>query len=241
MRNETVREEDEGPARKKTPATLQKTYIRRAEKEIASEGGYSWVSDIRNRVTVAKHSPETRTSSWRCSRTLEVDVSQNSEKSWRRDWIYSLADHPTWRIGARSWASPSARRRSGGASTGSPHGAPPRRPPRDTLHAAESAIELNDLSELERLSGAIETFMAVNAHSIADLDRRIERLEAMARRFRRTGELRARCAHTRRRTGSCPKPAQTRRQRRRAARTPSSARAKPRSRTRRGRPGTAAR
>ncbi len=26
--------------------------------------------------------------------TREVDVSQNSEKSWRRDWIYSLADHP---------------------------------------------------------------------------------------------------------------------------------------------------
>ena len=54
MRDEVVRECEEEPARKKMPATMQKTYIRRAEKEIASEGGYSWVSDIRNRVTVAK-------------------------------------------------------------------------------------------------------------------------------------------------------------------------------------------
>ena len=36
MRDEVVRECEEEPARKKMPATMQKTYIRRAEKEIAS-------------------------------------------------------------------------------------------------------------------------------------------------------------------------------------------------------------
>ena len=99
MRDEVVRESDEGPARKATPSTMQRVYERRAEREIAKEGGYSWVADIRNRVTVAKALARNEDEFMAVLATLEVDVSQNSEKSWRRDWIYSLADHPTWRIG----------------------------------------------------------------------------------------------------------------------------------------------
>lgn len=99
MRNDTVREEDEGQTRKATPATLQSVYMRRAEREIQKEGGYSWVADIRNRVTVAKALARNEDEFMAVLEALEVDVSQNSEKSWRRDWIYSLSDHPTWRIG----------------------------------------------------------------------------------------------------------------------------------------------
>ena len=54
MRDEVVREDDEGPARKAAPTTLQRAYLRRAEREIERDGGYSWVADIRSRVTVAK-------------------------------------------------------------------------------------------------------------------------------------------------------------------------------------------
>ncbi|MFR0867891.1 MAG: relaxase, partial [Adlercreutzia sp.] len=129
MRNDTVREEDEGQTRKATPATLQSVYMRRAEREIQKEGGYSWVADIRNRVTVAKALARNEDEFMAVLEALEVDVSQNSEKSWRRDWIYSLSDHPPGASEARSWGSPSARRRSGGASTGSPPGTQPRRHP----------------------------------------------------------------------------------------------------------------
>ena len=99
MRDEVVRESDEGPARKATPSTMQRVYERRAEREIAKEGGYSWVADIRSRVTVAKALARNEDEFMAVLATLEVDVSQNSGKSWRQDWIYSLADHPTWRIG----------------------------------------------------------------------------------------------------------------------------------------------
>ncbi|MFQ9179780.1 MAG: relaxase/mobilization nuclease domain-containing protein [Eggerthella lenta] len=178
MRDEIVRECEEGPARKKTPATMQKTYIRRAEKEIASEGGYSWVSDIRSRVTVAKALARNEDEFMAVLATLEVDVSQNSEKSWRRDWIYSLADHPTWRIGGEklglSFGQEALRRRFGRIAAWRPTPAASR----EVLSHAAEAIGLNDLAELGRLSAAIETCMAVNAHSIADLDRRIARLES---------------------------------------------------------------
>ncbi len=178
MRDEVVRESDEGPARKATPSTMQRVYERRAEREIAKEGGYSWVADIRNRVTVAKALARNEDEFMAVLATLEVDVSQNSEKSWRRDWIYSLADHPTWRIGGEklglSFGQEALRRRFGRIAAWRPTPAASR----EVLSHAAEAIDLNDLAELGRLSAAIETCMAVNAHSIADLDRRIARLES---------------------------------------------------------------
>lgn len=36
------------------PRTLQAEYVRRAEREIAEKGGYSWVADIRARIRVAR-------------------------------------------------------------------------------------------------------------------------------------------------------------------------------------------
>ena len=178
MRDEVVRETDEGPARKATPTTIQNVYLRRAEMEIQKEGGYSWVSDIRNRVTVAKALARNESEFMAILETLEVEVAQNSEKSWRRDWVYSLADHPTWRIGGEklglSFGQEALRRRFGRIAAWHPTPAASR----EVLSHAAEAIGLNDLAELERLSDAIETCMAVNARSIADLDRRIARLES---------------------------------------------------------------
>ena len=178
MRDEVVRECEEEPARKKTPATMQKTYIRRAEKEIASEGGYSWVSDIRSRVTVAKALARNEDEFMAVLETLEVDVAQNSVRSWRRDWIYSLADHPTWRIGGEklglSFGQEALRNRFARIAAWHPTPASSR----EILSHAEGALELNDLSELDRLAKAIEACMSSNARSLADLDRSIRRLES---------------------------------------------------------------
>ena len=178
MRDEVVRECEEEPARKKTPATMQKTYVRRAEKEIASEGGYSWVSDIRNRVTVAKALARNEDEFMAVLKTLEVDVAQNSERSWRRDWVYSLADHPTWRIGGEklglSFGQEALRRRFSRIAAWHPTPAASRQ----ILSQAEHAVELTDLAELQRLADAIETCMSSNVRSLADLDKRIERIES---------------------------------------------------------------
>lgn len=177
MRDEIVRETDEGPARKATPTTMQHVYLRRAEREIAKESGYSWVSDIRSRVTVAKALARNEGEFMAILETLEVKVTQNSEKSWRRDWIYSLSDHPTWRVGGEklglSFGQEALRRRFSRVAAWHPTPAASRQ----ILSQAEHAVELNDLSDLQRLADAIETCMSANVRSLADLDRRIERLE----------------------------------------------------------------
>lgn len=178
MRDEVVREDDEGPARKATPTTLQRIYLRRAEREIEREGGYSWVADIRSRVTVAKALARNEGEFMAVLEALEVEVAQNSERSWRRDWIYSLADHPTWRIGGEklglSFGQEALRRRFSRIAAWHPTPAASRQ----ILSHAEHAVELNDLSELQQLADAIETCMSANVRSLADLDKRIERLES---------------------------------------------------------------
>ena len=180
MRDDAVRETDEGPTRKATPGSMQKVYIRRAEREIQKEGGYSWVADIRNRVTVAKALARNESEFMAILEALEVEAVQNSGRSWRRDWIYSLADHPTWRIGGEklglSFGQEALRRRF--ARIAAWHPAPAAS--RQILSHATNAVELNDLEELKRLADAIETCMSLNARSLSDLDRRIERLEGRA-------------------------------------------------------------
>ena len=60
------------------------------------------------------------------------------------------------------------------------------------LSQAAGAVRLNDLVELSQLAGVVEACMSVNARSIADLDRRIERLEGRggARSSEQAGALR---------------------------------------------------
>lgn len=177
MRDEVVKETDKGPARKATPASLQEFYVRRAEREIINDGGYSWVADIRNRVTVAKALARTEGEFMAVLEALEVEVSPNSERSWRHDWIYSLADHPTWRIGGEklglSFGQESLRRRFSRIAAWHPTPAASRK----ILSHAADALKLNNLAELERLSDAIEACVSANVRSIADLDKRIARLE----------------------------------------------------------------
>lgn len=214
MRDEVVRETDAGPARKATPTTMQHVYLRRAEREIQKEGGYSWVSDIRNRVTVAKALARNENEFMAILETLEVEVAQNSEKSWRRDWIYSLSDHPTWRVGGEklglSFGQEALRRRFSRIAAWHPTPAASRQ----ILSQAEYAVELNDLSELQRLADAIETCMSSNVRSLADLDKKIERLESRegknsAERANTLREIREYVAKNR----LLPETAPTRRQR----------------------------
>lgn len=165
----------EYPVEKQTPHTLQDVYVRRSEKEIAAEGGYSWVTDTRSRVGVARTLARNEGEFMRILKALDVKVSENSERSWRRDWIYSLDEHPTWRItgeklGLRYGQEAMRNRFERKAAY---HPTP--ESSRLILAAARDAILINDLNELGRLSKTIETCASFNVRSMAELEGRIER------------------------------------------------------------------
>ena len=177
LRDEPKIEDESGIPRRSKPATMQQVYLRRSEVEIAKEGGYSWVTDIRGRVTIAKALARDEGEFMAILDALDIEVSESSPKAWRRDWIYTLRDCPTWRVGGEklglSFGQESLRNRFGRMAAWHPSV----QASREVLSHARDAVALNDIADLERLSASMETCMAFNVRSIDDLDRRIARME----------------------------------------------------------------
>ena len=177
LRDEPRVEDEYGIQRRSTPATMQQVHLRRSEVEITKEGGYSWVADIRGRVTIAKALARDEGEFMAILDALDIVVSENSPRAWRRDWIYTLRDCPTWRVGGEklglSFGQESLRNRFGRMAAWHPSA----QASREVLSHARDAVALNDIADLERLSASMETCMAFNVRSVEDLDRRIARME----------------------------------------------------------------
>ena len=151
------------------PRTLQAEHVRRAEHEIAEKGGYSWVADIRARIRVARSVTRSEDEFRGLLRSLGVEVEGNSAKARRRDWVFSLSGHPTWRVSGESlglgYGRESLMRGFSLGSAGHLADASERR----VTGLARSAVELGDLSELERLSEALAWLKGNRIRTAADL------------------------------------------------------------------------
>lgn len=155
----------------------QRIYVGKAEAGLRDTGKYSWVSDIRDRVSIARCIAADEADFKAVLKTMGVIVSDNSPKCARRDWIYSLADHPSRRVS--------------GEKMGLMFG-------RDSIRShflsidfvelddrefelvskiAASAIELSDLSELHELALALEANERYQIDSMEDYEHVIKELE----------------------------------------------------------------
>ncbi|WP_303133335.1 relaxase/mobilization nuclease domain-containing protein [uncultured Olsenella sp.] len=151
------------------PRTLQAEHVRRAEREIAEKGGYSWVADIRARIRVARSVTRSEDEFRGLLKSLGVGVEGNSAKARRRDWVFSLAGHPTWRVSGESlglgYGRESLMRGFSLGAAGHLADAGERR----VAELARPAVELDDLSELERLSEALAWLKGNRIRTAADL------------------------------------------------------------------------
>ena len=149
--------------------TLQAEHVRRAEREIAEKGGYSWVADIRTRIRIARSVTRSEDEFRGLLKSLGVEVEDNSAKARRRDWVFSLSGHPTWRVSGESlglgYGRESLMRGFSLGAAGHIADAGERR----VAGLARSAVELGDLSELERLSEALAWLKGNRIRTEADL------------------------------------------------------------------------
>lgn len=155
---------------KRAPETYRSEYVRRAEQELTERGEYSWTADIRARVRIARSASRSVEDFKGLLSSMGIEVSDNSQKAQRRDWIYSLAEHPARRIsGERLGLSYSREQlepmlRMGGANALSG----------ESRHAvsaiAARAVEVGDLEELSLLSRAVALIERSRIRSLADLD-----------------------------------------------------------------------
>lgn len=151
------------------PRTLQAEHVRRAEREIAEKGSYSWVADIRARIRIGRSVTRNEDEFRGLLKSLGVEVEGNSAKARRRDWVFALSGHPTWRVSGESLGLGYGREllmrgfslgAAGHLADASEHRA---------AELARSAVELGDLSELERLSGALAWLKGNRIRTAADL------------------------------------------------------------------------
>ena len=162
-------------AKERPPKSRQRVYIRKAEKEIAKKGEYSWVSDIRSRVSTARSLASNEREFMSILADLGIEVSDNSGRSERRDWVYSIAEHPTWRItGERmglAFGKSSIQARFLMTDRSSPEAIA-------KIEAiARTAIELADVVELEELALSLEVNERYQIDSMEDYDHIIGELE----------------------------------------------------------------
>lgn len=179
IRKDGFQKRAESASRRGTPQqSRQRVYVGKAEAGLREAGKYSWVSDMRDRVSIARSIATSEADFKAVLETMGVIVSDNSPKCARRDWVYSFADHPARRVS--------------GEKMGLMFG-------RDSVRShflsidfveigdyefeliseiADRAIELSDLSELHDLALTLEAneryridSMEDYAHVIGELER----------------------------------------------------------------------
>lgn len=170
-----VRQSD--PRTPPRPRTRWATYINKAERGILDAGAYSWVSDIRNRVSVAKVLSRNEGEFMRILELMEIEVAENSSQAPREDWIFSLADQPSRKVSGErlgmTFGKIALTERF--ERIGSYH--PDAASSRAILSMATDAVEINDVAELGSLAKAVETNARYSIESSADYGCRIETLQ----------------------------------------------------------------
>ena len=170
------------------PRTRWATYINKAERGILDAGAYSWVSDIRNRVSVAKVLSRNEGEFMRILELMEIEVAENSSQASREDWIFSMADQPSRKVSGErlgmTFGKIALTERF--ERIGSYH--PDAASSRAILSMATDAVEVNDVAKLGSLAKAVETNARYSIGSSADYESRIETLQ---RRMEREPESKA--------------------------------------------------
>ena len=152
-------------------------HMSRAEHEVVSEGGYSWVSDIRCRVGIAKKLSRSDAEFRQVLGLLGIEVSPASTRGGRDDWVYSMRETPKCKVtgGKLGYAyTKQAVGRSFGETSleGMSN--------REVLKAARNAIALESLSDLQDLASALETYSKYGIANRADAITRARAMEAKA-------------------------------------------------------------
>lgn len=160
---------------KRGPETYRSEYVRRAERELAERGEYSWTADIRARVRIARTVSRSEAEFRSILGAMGVTVADNSPKAERRDWIYALASHPSRRISGERMGLAYGRERlepllrSGGVRRLEDAGE------RAIAAIAKRAVAVGDLAELRSLSGAVALIEASHSRCLDDLDALLEK------------------------------------------------------------------
>lgn len=168
----------DGAARDETH--YRRRAVDRTEASLTKRGEYSWVTDIRARVDVAKGIAKSSDDFRQALREMGVNVRESASR--RGDWVYSLAGTPSRQVtGYKLGASYTRREVTGWLRS------PTRRAPgpvtvRNVREVAAGAIEVKDLRELVALSEAVSVVSKGGFRSLSAMDSAASRMRGMPNR-----------------------------------------------------------
>ncbi|RNL46020.1 relaxase/mobilization nuclease domain-containing protein [Paraeggerthella hongkongensis] len=157
--------------------TRQDVFLSRAERRVLESGEYSWVNDIRSRVSMAKSLARNEAEFRQILDMLDVDVRDNSAKAKRADWIYSLRDQQTLRVGGELLGYTYGKEALQSRFARKNVARPGEDVSKDCMRIAMHATQINDLAELHSLACALETTSRFGITAMADFEVRIESAE----------------------------------------------------------------
>lgn len=155
------------------PKTMQQIHLGRVERELIEAGGYSWVADIRNRVSVAKALARNEAEFHQVLGLLDVTASGNSRSAKRDDWVFSLASSPSRKVSGERLGLLFAKETIKRELARSKSYRPDAKSSKELLRNARSAVLVNDLADLNELAAALRACAYHNTSSIEECDRRI--------------------------------------------------------------------
>ncbi|RDB55486.1 relaxase [Paraeggerthella hongkongensis] len=168
----------DGTSRTRSASSKQQVHVGRAEKELEDKGEYSWVGDIRARVSIARMVARNEDEFRSVLKAMGLDVKGNSSKASRRDWIYSFDDRPALRVSGEKMGLSFGKEYLTRRFASGPMGHLADATEREVFRIAAKAYEVGDIAELRRLSDAVSVCEALGAQSIGDLiaaERRLPR------------------------------------------------------------------
>jgi hypothetical protein len=161
----------EKTSRRSRPRSLQREYVRRAEADLVGRGEYSWTADIRARVRIARTVARSEAEFRGALSAMGIAVSDNSPKAPRRDWVYSLADHPARRISGEKLGLSYGRERLLSSFQLRGAGHLPDASEREIARIAKGAMEVGNIEGLRRLARAVALIDANGISCAPELER----------------------------------------------------------------------
>ncbi len=165
-------EEHSAPVR-----TRQESYLGRAERRVLESGEYSWMNDIRDRVSMAKTLARNESEFFQILDLLDVDVRANSPKARRDDWVYSLREQSTRCVGGERLGYSFGKEALQARFSRTNVARPSIESSKELMRLALAATDINDLAELHALATTVETNARFGIASIEDYDRRISTMQ----------------------------------------------------------------
>ena len=160
------------------PRSRQEVYMRRAEAELSDKGEYSWVADIRSRVEVARSLASSIGEFQQIASILGIEVQPNSAKAKRPDWIFVIAEHPTWKISGENLGLSYGRTALEARFARADVGVTEVDRAKSILGQAMDFIEIEDYEQLTVIARAVGVNSRFGITCLDDYQRRIESIEA---------------------------------------------------------------